>query len=126
MKLKILFLGLGICIGILFMASTTRSDAFKYDGAGRRDPFVPLVGAERPVNAGLENITSVDDIKLEGIALSPQGKSRAILNGEMVKENDRIGGLEIKKIKKKGVIIIFGGTEHTLTLSEEGGNPGGK
>ena len=111
---------------ISMAASFGYCESHKYESAGRRDPFVPLVGAERPVSSGLENITSVDDIKLEGIAISPKGKSRAILNGEMVKENDRIGNLEIKKITKKEVVITFGGVERTLTLFEEEGNPGGK
>jgi hypothetical protein len=116
---------------ILLMLSTgfaimSRSDNVKYMAAGRRDPFVPLVGADRPVNAGLENISSVEDLKLEGIAISPNGKSRAIINGEIVKERQVIGSLEIKKISKKEVIILLGGKKHALTLSEEGGKPGGK
>lgn len=113
-------------IAAILFAIAAHSDGFKYDPSGRRDPFVPLVGAEKPVNAGLENIGAVEDIKLEGIAISPKGKSRAILNGEMVKENDRFGNLTVKKIEKKRVIIIFSGTEHILALPEEGGITGEK
>ena len=118
---------LALCLAIVSAAGVFgHCEAHKYDPAGRRDPFVPLAGPDRPVASGLENIASVDDIRLEGIAISPKGKSRAILNGEMVKENDRIGNIEIKKIEKKQVIITFGGVERTLTLFEEGGNSGGK
>jgi len=126
MKMKFGFSAVAICIGTLLITGVTHSEAHKYDPAGRRDPFVPLVGAERPASSGLENISSIEDVKLEGIALSPRGKSRAILNGEMVKENERIGNLEIKKITKNEVIISFGGAVRTLTLSEEGGVTGGK
>lgn len=101
-------------------------DDVKYESFGRRDPFVPLVGSERPAYSGLENITSADDVKLEGIAISSGGKPKAILNGEIVKENQKIGQLEIKKIARKEVVILFSGTEHILALPEEGGNRGGK
>jgi hypothetical protein len=117
-----------VAIIILIMSALPASaaDAFKYDAAGRRDPFVPLIGSDRPVNAGLENAASVEDIKLEGIALGPKGNNRAIMNGEMVKEGDRFGNLEIKMITKKEVVILLGGAEYMLSLPEEGGGIGGK
>jgi hypothetical protein len=118
-------LALSIILAAAF-AGPAHAEGTKYESFNRRDPFVPLVGGERPANSGLENISSVGDIRLEGIAIGAKDKTRAILNGEIVKENDKIGQLEIKKIRKKEVIILFAGAEHTLTLPEEGGDSGGK
>ncbi len=117
---------LAVTIILLSTVPASAIDAFKYDASGRRDPFIPLVGNEKPANTGLEDISSLEDVKLEGIALGPKGRNRAIINGEMVKEGDKFGILEIKKITKKEVNILLGGAEHKLSLSEEGGELGRK
>jgi type II secretory pathway component PulC len=95
---------------------------YKYEPLGKRDPFVPLIGGSKPIVAKLEDITSVDDIKVEGIAIGAQGKRVAILNGEVLKENDKVGEVEIKKVDKKSVVIQMGGKSYNLYLpGEEGG-----
>ena len=100
---------------------------FNYDAKGKRDPLVPLVGQERSVGAGLETITSPDDLKLEGIATGPGGKQVAIINGQMVKEHDKFGALVVKNISRKSVNISIEGSDHTLTLQEpEKENAGNK
>jgi hypothetical protein len=93
-----------------------------YESNGKRDPFVPLVGQEkgsRPVS--LAEIASIEDVILEGIALGPLGKNIAILNGQMVKEKDRFGAIQIKKISKKTVEFSIEGKDYTLSLQEEKG-----
>ncbi len=96
-------------------------EGFKYEAKGRRDPFVPLVGKEISSVASLMTISSIADLKLEGIATGPKGKNVAIMNGEMVKERDRFGELEIKKITKKAVTVLITGAEYIVELPEEGG-----
>lgn len=91
-------------------------NGFIYDNKSKRDPFIPLVGQERSVGAGLETIVSQDDVKLEGIAIGAGGKQIAILNGHMVKENNKFGALVIKKISRKSVEISIEGRDYTLTL----------
>lgn len=91
---------------------------FTYDSKGKRDPFVPLIGQERVMGASLETITSPDDIKLEGIATGGGGKRIAIINGQMVKENDKFGGLIIKSILRTSVELSIEGRDYTLTLQE--------
>jgi hypothetical protein len=93
-------------------------EVFKYESKGKRDPFVPLVGQEKGKSAGLETVTSIQDVALEGIAIGASGKNVAILNGRMVKENDKIGVLEIKKITQKSVRLSIDGDVHTLSLQE--------
>ena len=114
------------CLLVLFLAvsavvvSLAECAPFKYESKSKRDPFVPLIGADKTVATGLENATSVKDLNLEGIANGPKGKNIAILNGEMVKEGDKFGILEIKSISQKAVNVSIDKTDYTLNLSEEG------
>jgi len=94
---------------------------FEYNSHGKRDPFVPLVGIERPVVTKLADITSVDDMRLEGIVSGGKGKLAAMVNGEIVRQNDKIGDIVIKSITEAGVTLTVGGKEYQLKLPEEGG-----
>ncbi|MCM8761381.1 MAG: hypothetical protein NC938_01915 [Candidatus Omnitrophica bacterium] len=94
---------------------------FQYESHGKRDPFVPLVGVDRPAAGRLEEITSVADIRLEGIATGAGKSMVAILNGEVVKEGDKFGDIEIKKITGRKVSILFGGKPYEMSLTEEEG-----
>lgn len=98
-----------------------------YESKGKRDPFVPLIGQDK-VNrlGGLEGIISVNDVLLEGIAIGPSGKNIAILNGQMVKEKDKFGLLQIKKIAKTTVELSIDGKIYILSLKDEEGVKIGK
>ncbi len=97
-------------------------DGFKYESRGKRDPFVPLVGGSRPTVVKLEDITSAEDIKVEGIAIGAKGKKVAILNAEFLREGDKVGEVELKKIENKFVTISIGGKSYNIYLpGEEGG-----
>ena len=95
---------------------------FGYESSGKRDPFIPLIGQEKGDRPSkLEDIALIEDVLLEGIAIGPSGKNIAILNGRMVKEKDKIGLLEIKKIYKKTVEFSIDGKDYTLSLQDEKG-----
>jgi len=116
-------------LAAIFIAGAPYSycEGFRYDPHARRDPFVPLAGGQKAAVTKLEDITSVEDVKLEGIAIGAQGKRVAMLNGEMLKENDKVGEVEIMKIEKKSITILMGGKPHNLYLpGEEGGAKGEK
>ncbi len=102
------------------------ADDYKYESRGKRDPFVPLVGMDRPTVSKLEDATSIADVKLEGIVSRSGGKMAAILNGQIVKEGDRFGDVEIRKIAKKAVTIVMGGKNYAIMLIEEGGSKSGR
>lgn len=111
---------IGFMCALIFIA-TGNCESFKYEPHGKRDPFVPLIGQDRIVAAGLADITSVEDVRLEGIAVRSDGGKTAIINGEIVKEGFKEGELVIKKIERKHVIILIGGKEFSINLPEEGG-----
>ena len=107
---------------LVLSAQCALCDGFKYESRGKRDPFVPLVGGSRPTVVKLEDITSADDVKVEGIAIGAQGKKVAILNAEVLKEGDKVGEVELIKVEKKSVTISIGGKSYNLYLpGEEGG-----
>ncbi|MFA5255856.1 MAG: hypothetical protein WC419_04065 [Candidatus Omnitrophota bacterium] len=93
-----------------------------YESKSKRDPFVPLVGQDKGSNsAGLEGIISINDVILEGIAIGHSGKNVAILNGQMVKEKEKFGLLQIRKISKKTVELSIDGKVYKLSLQDEKG-----
>lgn len=95
---------------------------FGYESGGKRDPFIPLIGRERASRpSSLEEVTLIEDVLLEGIAIGPQGKNIAILNGKMVKEKDEFGLIRIKRISMKTVELSIGGKDYTLSLQDEEG-----
>ena len=110
---------------IVFSALTGSGESVNYESRGTRDPFIPLIGINKPVVSRLEEITSIADVKLEGIASKSDGKMMAILNGQLVKDGDRFGDIEIRKITKDTVTIFMGGNNYNKSLAEEGGKKSG-
>ena len=113
----------GLALIVLFIAISSQA-AGQYDAKGKRDPFVPLIGPDKDKALELEDIISADELVLEGIAVGTGGQNIAILNGRMVKENEKIGSLKIKKISKKSILILIADKEFSLDLSEPGGIKG--
>lgn len=91
---------------------------FIYKSGGRKDPFVPLVSNDGKLMVTYGVINSIDDVVLEGIIYDPKAESIAVLNGLILKENDQVGSIKIKKIEKDWVILIYEDKEYTLKLKE--------
>ncbi len=102
----------------MFFISRGSSEVYKYESHGKRDPFVPLVGVDRPAVSRLQDVTSIGDIRLEGIASRSNGKLVAILNGEIVKEGDSFGVIKVRKITNKTVTIDVDGKTFEKALTE--------
>lgn len=90
---------------------------YRYDSHGRRDPFVPLVGVtERGSQGGVRGILSVDDVSLQGIVTNEDGRMLAVINGELMKEGDRIGRLSIESIGENSVKVKIDEAEFEIKL----------
>lgn len=111
-----------LCFGASVCYCADLSDppesVFDYDSKGKRDPFVPLIGQERAMSASLDKIVSPEDLKLEGIATVAGAKRIAIINGQMVKDNDKFGAIIIKSVLRDRVELSIEGADYTLTLQE--------
>ena len=120
-KLFILFLILAVTIPVFtrrIYCVDTGADNHVYNAKGKRDPFIPLIGQEKKKITGLEGVASLDELTLEGIAIGALGKRIAIMNGQMVRENDVFGMLLIKKISQKSVDLSIDGKDYRLELQE--------
>jgi hypothetical protein len=110
---------------LVMLPAFLMADGVAYDPHAKRDPFVPLIGQERPTSlAPLAEVASPDDIRLEGIALDATGNRMAFINGDLVKEKFKIGEVEVKKIMKSSVLLMISGQEYTIKLPDEGGKKG--
>lgn len=113
-----------VCALLIGWASALPAPVFGYDAHGRRDPLIPLVGQNRPAGSNLAEVVSIDDVRLEGIVSRAGSGNKAILNGELVSEGQRVGDVEIKSIGAEKVVLTLSGKEHVINLSEEGGVKG--
>jgi len=96
-------------------------EEYKYDSKGRRDPFIPLVTGNIRTSLGLQSVETAEDINLEGIIFDPNGKSIAVLNGEIVKEGDKLYNIEIVKIYSSSIVLKIYDKPHKINLIKEGG-----
>jgi len=109
-----------VLIYLVIAASLTLAEeVFIYESSGKRDPFVPLVGVNIQTTGSLEDVLSIEDVKLQGLAVDSAGKRAAIMNGEMVKEGETVGRVTVKKILRNRVIILIGEDEYDLNIYEE-------
>lgn len=113
----------GIAIIIASSLRDVESQGHQYESRGKRDPFVPLLGqGKASARISLEDVASISDVKLEGIAVNAKGKKVVVLNGELLKEGDGAGIVKVLKINTKSATLIVGGKEYIVALpSEEGG-----
>lgn len=94
---------------------------YKYEAGERRDPFIPLIMSQQRISLGLEAVETVDDVKFEGVIFDPSGSSIAVLNGEIVKEGEKIHNVEIVKIYDNSITVKIYDKVHTIGLIKEGG-----
>jgi len=74
-----------------------------------RDPF-----SEKAALSG--GSLAVSDLKLEGILFHYGNVPRAVINGEMVGEGDKLGPMTVNKISKDSVILTDGEKDYKLQL----------
>jgi len=114
-------IGAYFLLAIPFLPCLAESSDTKYvyDSHGKRDPFVPLVGSDKAGSAeSLEEVMSIDDVYLQGVASDSVGQKIAILNGQMIKEGQTIGRVTVKSISQNKVAILIDDREYELNIYE--------
>jgi hypothetical protein len=81
-----------------------------------RDPFNPLISKSGQIL--ISRKIEAKNLVLNGIIYSPQ-KSIVVINGEILKEKDKVGDYTIFKIEEKRVILKKKDKEIILKLEEE-------
>ena len=91
-----------------------------YNSAGRRDPFVPLVGISgEGVAGGIWGVLTIDDVVLQGITVEPDGARSAVINNEVVREGDERGRLTVESIGDNIITIKIGDERFEKKLYEK-------
>lgn len=97
-----------------------KQNAFSYDPAGHRDPFVSLVRDGRLVGVALPGGSgSTSRPVLYGILWDPGGHSIALINDAEVKVGDTIGGYRVQEIRQDAVVLDSGGVPVMLEIMFE-------
>lgn len=91
---------------------------FTYTVNNPREPFMPLVSPDGTL-VNFEPQSDILDIQLEGIIFDPSGKSFAVINGNVLAENDSVGNFILKEIKKDRIILQNGENTHIIELIKE-------
>jgi len=103
-------------IGIFLLAGVFLALANKSYSQNQRDPMRPLVSINGQILIAVDDRPS--DLILQGILYSPDSAS-AVISGEILKENDKIGDYMVEKISEKQVILVKGNEKIVLKLEEE-------
>lgn len=95
------------------------ADKFRYDSHGKRDPFVVPGDSSQPI--AVMKVESPTNIKLEGVMVEVNGKSMALIGGEVYQIGDRVGTYQIKRISNDGVAFEGAGREFVIPIQIEDG-----
>lgn len=93
----------------------------EYDAKGRRDPFVPLLTREGrrihpPGSDGEGAFSGAEGLRLEGIVFDPGEESYAILDGQLVREGEEVGGVRVLEIGPDSVTVLSDGEPQELRV----------
>jgi hypothetical protein len=97
--------------------ASEKREAFSYDPAGHRDPFVPLVRDGRLVGVAPPGAKGTDKPVLYGILWDPGGQSIALINDGEVKVGDTIAGYRVQEIRQDAVVLTSGGVPVVLEIA---------
>lgn len=107
-------------IAIIFWAinfSVANEDRFVYDSKGKRDPFISLLGTNVKVT-DVELLESIKDIRVEGVIIDSTG-SAAIMNNNIVRLGEFIGGFKLTQVTNYRVILERNGKEHAIKFRDK-------
>lgn len=90
-----------------------------YDSKGRRNPFIPLVAPDGRLLNLDEDEKQKGDLIIEGIIYDKYGQSYAVVNAQVVRIGDEVGGYQVLRIEKNKVIFVKEGQAKEIELKEE-------
>ncbi|MBF0385255.1 MAG: hypothetical protein HQL27_05230 [Candidatus Omnitrophica bacterium] len=117
-NLFLLLAGLAVACSFPGYSHCEGKGVFSYDEQGKRNPFWPLVDAGGSI-INYDNDFMITDMHLEGIVQGKSGINIAIINGQIVKENDIVGKYKVFKISPDSVVLTKDGNNFELKLNKE-------
>ena len=104
----------------IFWVLAFAQEEYAYDAKGKRNPFIPLVTSGGRL-LKLDRQEGVSSLTLEGIIYDKHGLSYAIVNSEVVKVGDKIGGYQVLKVESNKVVFIKDAKPLVIELKKEEG-----
>jgi len=104
---------------LLFSVFALAEEGFQYDAKGKRDPFSPIVSAKGGFSSDVYGVSSIKDIRLEGIVWDGSANSLVVINGEIFKKEEKIGSVKILEIEEKFVVFDVEGEKVKVELRED-------
>ncbi len=117
-----LIVSIGIASLLALLAMTVVPVEAAYESRGKRDPFVPLLteDGQRIVPPGLDEgeTTDLTLVELQGVVFDPSADSYAVINGQVIRERETVGHVQILKITPTAVTIRVDGKEKQLPVPQ--------
>ncbi len=107
-----------LALGMISTFTFAQSEGFVYNDHGKRDPFWKLVSPSGTI-LHYDSDLSMSDLTLEGIIFDPSGKSLAVINGMILKENDRVAVFLVETIEKNRVVLSKDQEKFVLELKKK-------
>jgi hypothetical protein len=95
------------------------TEKFKYNDHGKRDPFMSLVSPSGTI-LNYDNDIEMSDLSLQGVMAGADGQNIAIVNGKVLKINDKIGDFVVNEINPDNILLRKGEQELILKLKKGG------
>lgn len=116
--LKSVFI-VGVTLGIYFSFMgkflLAKGGHFMYDSKTKRDPFVSLIG-ENVHLTDVELLESISEVNVEGVILDPVKGSAAIVNGQILRIGDYMGGFQLSEVTRYQITMLRDGKEYNLVF----------
>lgn len=89
-----------------------------YEKAKKRNPFIPLITNDGQFT-NIKDDEENNDLILEGIIYDKEGKSMAIINGQILGKGDTIAAAKIVEIRKDSVVYAKDGEIFIIYAKKE-------
>lgn len=89
-----------------------------YEKAKKRNPFIPLITNDGQFT-NIKDDEENSDLVLEGIIYDKEGKSMAIVNGQILGKGDTIADAKIVEIRKDSVVYAKDGEIFIINAKKE-------
>ena len=107
------------CVAVVLFSLIPSVVYGDYQSKGKRDPFVRLMTQDgrriHPPGLDEEEEADFGAVVLQGIVFDVESDSFAIINGEVLREEDEVNGVKIIKIEPTTVTVLVDGKLHKLT-----------
>ena len=113
-------------ISLLTLNTFAYADNFVYNSHEKRDPFVPPYLQDqvkkKSQDKSIKKTVDYRSIMLQAVVYDPEGESAVIINGQIMKINDKTDFFVVKDIMNDRAIVEVLGERKIIKLREDKNN----